>query len=135
LLLLEEASLQQQELRALDELKHRYLDHARATDGKGPDSEALREFLQSGGFISRPATLLPTGGYGLPQAAERQSLAGEADRRVAQWMQQGDALRTQARQWLPPARRATLEGAEGNIDLLGERLRQLHQEQGGITLQ
>jgi hypothetical protein len=135
LLLLEEASLQQQELRALDELKHRYLGHARATDGKGPDSGALREFLQAGGFMSRPATLLPTGGYGLPQADERQLLAGEADRRVAQWMQQGDALRSQARQWLPPARRATLEGAEGNIDLLGERLRQLHQEQGGITLQ
>jgi Domain of unknown function (DUF4105) len=134
LMLLEEASRHQQELRALDELKHRYLGHHGAADGKGPDSEALRAFLQSGGFMSRPATLLPDSSYGLPQAKERRLLSGEADRRVAQWLQQGDALRADARQWLPPARRVALEGAEENIALLGERLRLLHQQQGGYRI-
>jgi hypothetical protein len=135
LLILEEASLNQQELRALDELKRRYLGPGPAGDGKGPDSQALRDFLQSSGFMSRPATLLPVGGYGLPQAIERSFLSGEADRRVAQWVQQGDALRAEALLWLPPERRAALEGARENITLLGDRLRLLHREQGGIQLQ
>jgi hypothetical protein len=78
--------------------------------------------------------MIPGTGYGLPQPDERQVLAGEADRRMAQWMRQGDALRAEARLWLPPARRAALEGAEGNIALLGERLRLLHLEQGGLQL-
>lgn len=134
LLLLEEASLHQQELRALDDLKRRYLGRRMSGDVNGPDGEALREFLQSGGFMSRPATMLPATGYGLPQSDERQFLAGEADRRMAQWMRQGDALRAEARLWLPAPRRAALEGAEGNIALLGERLRLLHLEQGGIQL-
>jgi hypothetical protein len=134
LLLLEEASLNQQELRALDELKRQYLGRSPAGTGRGPDSEALRDFLQSGGFMSRPATLLPHSGYGLPQADERRFLSGETDRRMRQWMQQGEALRAEARAWLPPARRSALQGAEENIALLGERLRLLHREQGGIQL-
>ena len=43
-------------------------------------------------------------------------------------------LATDARRWLSPERRAALDGTEANVEALGERLRQLHQEQGRYTL-
>lgn len=134
LLLLEGAALRQQELLALDALKRRFMGRGGKSGEAGAVKEAIRDFLQSGGFMSRPATLLPQG-YGLPSLEERRQLAPEVDRRVAEWMQQEAALNADARRWLPPAQQATLAGTEENIEALGERLRQLHREQGGLQLQ
>ena len=135
LLLLEEAALRQQELLVRDELKRRYLGQS-GQEADGFEGEAaLREFLRLEGFLSRPAALLPDSGYGLPQAEERKAMALEGERYAAQLKQQGAALRTEARRWLSPARRTMLEGTEANIAALGERLRRLHGEQGGLQLQ
>lgn len=135
LLLLEEAALRRQELLARDELKRRYLS---GRGQRGADTfdaaAALRDLLQTEGYFSRPATLLPDGGYGLPQAEEREALLEAGGRYAAQLKQQGTALRANARQWLSPEQRAALEGTESNIAALGERLRRLHKEQGGIQL-
>ena len=136
LLLLEEAALRQQELLVRDELKRRYLKRGGQQEGDGFEGEtALREFLRLEGFLSRPAALLPNTGYGLPQADERRHLELEGERHVAQLKQQGSALRADVRRWLSPGRRAVLDGTEANIVLLGERLRRLHKEQGGLQLQ
>ena len=133
LLLLEEASLRQQELQSYDELKRHFLGRGKAA-GKAPDIEAIRDFLQSGGFMSRPATLLPPGGYGLPSQEERLFLSQEAGERVAQMLQQTSDLRAEARRWLSPAQQAALHGTQDNIALLGEQMRRLHREQGGLQL-
>ncbi|WP_337341405.1 MULTISPECIES: DUF4105 domain-containing protein [unclassified Pseudoxanthomonas] len=135
LLLLEEAALRRQELLARDELKRRYLGNR---EQRGADTfdgvAALRDLLQTEGYFSRPATLLPEGGYGLPQAEERNILMQTGGRYAAQLKQQHAALRANARQWLSPEQRAALEGTENNIEALGERLRRLHKEQGGMQL-
>jgi hypothetical protein len=136
LLLLEEAALRQQELLVRDELKRRYLGQGRQLETGGFDGEiALNEFLRLEGFLSRPAALLPESGYGLPQTDERRKLERVGERYAAQLKQQGVALRADARRWLSPQRRSMLEGTEGNVALLGERLRRLHKEQGGLQLQ
>ncbi|MGH8025471.1 MAG: DUF4105 domain-containing protein [Pseudoxanthomonas sp.] len=136
LLLLEEAALRRQELLARDELKRRYLGRGRpATDDRFAGDAALHDFLRLEGFLGRPGTLLPNGGYGLPQTDERKALEREGEKYAAQLKQQGVALRADARQWLAPERREMLEATEANIALLGERLRRLHKEQGGLQLQ
>ena len=43
-------------------------------------------------------------------------------------------LRSEARRWLPPERQAALDATEANVDALGEQLRRLHREQGGLQL-
>lgn len=136
LLLLEEAALRQQELLVRDELKRRYFgkEMRQGTDSFAGDA-ALRDFLHLEGFLSRPAALLPNGGYGLPQADERKALEREGEWYAAQWKRQGAALRTESRRWISSERRSALEGTEANITLLGERLRRLHKEQGGLQLQ
>lgn len=136
LLLLEEAALRQQELLVRDELKRRYLGRGGQQERDGFEGEtALREFLRVEGLLSRPAALLPDSGYGLLQADERSALELEGERYAARLKQQGVALRADARRWLSPGRRMMLEGVEANIALLGERLRRLHREQGGLQLQ
>jgi hypothetical protein len=134
LLLLEEAALRQQELLVRDELKRRYLGQGKQEASDFEGEAALRELLRLEGFFSRPAALLPDSGYGVPQADERRALELESERYAAQLKRQGVALRADARRWLSPGRRVMLEGTEANIALLGERLRRLHQEQGGLQL-
>ena len=136
LLLLEEAALRQQELLVRDEIKRRYFGRGmrQGADGFAGDI-ALRDFLRLEGFLSRPAALLPNSGYGLPQADERRAIGLESERYAAQLKQQGVTLRADARRWLSPERRSMLEETEANIALLGERLRKLHKEQGGLQLQ
>lgn len=136
LLLLEEAALRRHELLARDELKHRLLGRG-ADDGIDTSAAfaALRDVLRLEGFLSRPAALLrESGGYGLPQQREREALVQESSRRAAQWRQQRDSLHDSARQWLSPQRQAALEATEANVDLLSQRLRRLHREQGGLQL-
>src|SRR5690606_25882127 len=83
LLLLEEAALRREELRARDELK-RLLPSPDAPAGEqaGEVHAQLQALLALEGLFSRPATLLPSG-YGLPQREERAALAAEAARQAA----------------------------------------------------
>jgi hypothetical protein len=135
LLLLEEAALRRQELLARDELKRRYLRSHKRVGAEAFDAvAALRDLLRTEAYFSRPATLLPAGGYGLPQADERESLQQASGRYTAQLKQQRTALLANARQRLSPEQRAILEGTESNIETLSERLRRLHKEQGGMQL-
>lgn len=135
LLLLEQAALRRQELLARDELKRSFL--VRAVDRPANGTKALaavQEVLRLEGFLSRPAALLPDSGYGLPQVEERAQLTEETNRQAAQWRQQSDWLRSEARQWMPPERLAALDATEANVDALSEQLRRLHREQGGLEL-
>ncbi|MGH8243822.1 MAG: DUF4105 domain-containing protein [Steroidobacteraceae bacterium] len=135
LLLLEQAALRRQQLLSRDELKRRFFgrDPERRAD-RQEAFVALQDILQLEGLLSRPAMLLPETGYGLPQVEERATLAQESDRRAAQWREQSGWLRSEARQWLSPQRQVALDGTEANVEVLGDRLRRLHKEQGGLEL-
>lgn len=133
LLVLEQAALRRQELLARDELKRAFLGvGADETRARIPD--AMERYLDLEGVLSRPALLLPQHGYGLPQQFERDALLVEATSRVAWMSEQGEWLRTQGRLALSNARRTNLQGTEENLDALGERLRVLNREQGGVPL-
>jgi hypothetical protein len=58
----------------------------------------------------------------------------DAGDRVTRLLEQEAALQAEARRWLSPAQQAALEGTEENIELLSERMRRLHKEQGGLQL-
>ena len=135
LMLLEQAALRRQELLARDELKRRFLGRNADRSADGEDAlAAVQEVLRLEGFLSRPAALLPDTGYGLPQYEERELLAQESSRELAEWRQQSEQLRSEARRWLTPQRQAVLDATEANVDALGEQLRRLHREQGGLPL-
>lgn len=135
LLLLEQAALRQQQLLSRDELKRRFFSRDAATRTEGTDARvALQDVRRLEGYLSRPAALLPEGGYGQPQLEERAELAEAGARLAGQWRERSDWLRNEARQWLSPERLAALDGAEANVDALGERLRRLHHEQDGLQL-
>jgi len=124
LLLLEEAALRRLQLEARDVLKRHMPDVAR--DGAGG-------LLAIEDLLTRPAQLAPDG-YGLPQPAERRAIGPEATALAARWQGQRDALFAQARGWLPAHRQAALEAVEGNVAVLGSRLRELHRAAGGLEL-
>ncbi len=129
LLLLEEAAQRREELLARDELKHRLFGRGGRAGGNDGDARAqLRALLELEGRFSRPAAWLPAG-YGLPQRGERDALAKETGDQAARLHLQDARLRREARLLLPRDRQAALAGIEGNLDLLGARLRQLHREQ------
>jgi len=135
LLLLEQAALRRQQLLSRDELKRRFFARDANRRAERADAmAALQDMLQLEGLLSRPATLLPGTGYGLPQVEERATLTQESDRRAAQWRQQSGWLRSEARRWLSEERQVALDETEANVDALGERLRRLHREQGGLEL-
>ncbi len=133
LLLLEEASLRRLELAARDELKRRFLN-GRSVPESEPAVAGLQDLLRLEGMLSRPAALVP-GGYGLPQAQERETLAQASAGYASEWRRRGKDLRAEARRWLPPSQQQALSDAEAHIELLGERLRRLHREQGGLSLE
>lgn len=135
LLVLERAALRRQELLARDELKRRFL--GRDADPQALESgalAALHELLRLEGLLTRPAALLDGPGYGLPQAEERAALLEAGERHLAQWREHGGDLRAEANRWLPPQRQAALADGEANLALLGERLRELHRDEGGLRL-
>lgn len=145
LLLLEEAALRREEQQARDLLK-RLMFRARRTpdeaaelvgvadmDGAGLPA-LLLEALREGGVLASPAELLSLPGYGLPQHAEREQARRDAGRRAARLRALDARLQQAARAWLPPQNRAALAQIEDNISLLGQRLRHLHQAEGGLRL-
>ena len=135
LLLLEQAALRRQQLLSRDEIKRRFFGHDADRRAEGADAVvALQDVRQLESYLGRPATLLPDTGYGQPQVDEREALMQEGNRLAAQWREQTDWLRNEARQWLSPERLASLNATEANVEALGDQLRRLHREQGGLEL-
>ena len=134
-LLLEQASFRRQLLLAQDEVKQRYLG-ARELKNGGMDkaNETLRQILDNSGFLSRPAELLGTGGYGLPQPSESQHLESESSQRQKQLLALSGDLDKEVRALLEPSRAAEMAANEANVKQIGEHLRKLHKAAGGLEL-
>ena len=135
LLLLEQAAFRQQLVLAQDEVKQRYLG-ARELKNGGMDkaNATLQQILANSGFLSRPAELLGTGGYGLPQPSEWQRLESESSLRQKQLQALTGDLDKEVRALLDPARAAEMAENEANLKQVGEHLRKLHKAAGGLEL-
>lgn len=134
MLLLEQAAMRRQLLLSQDELKQRYLTGRAAKDPSlNKAGDALEQILANTGFLSRPAELLE-GGYGLPQQEEWQRLESETRARQQQLSLLSADLDGEVRSLLEPQRLAELEANEANLKLLGEHLRKLHKQSGGLQL-
>ncbi|WP_349746141.1 DUF4105 domain-containing protein [Pseudomonas frederiksbergensis] len=135
LLLLEQASFRQQLVLAQDEVKQRYLG-ARELNNGGMDkaNATLQQILANSGFLSRPAELLGTGGYGLPQPNEWTRLESESNLRQKQLQVLTGDLDKEVRALLEPSRAAEMAANEENLKQVGEHLRKLHKAAGGLEL-
>jgi hypothetical protein len=135
LLLLEQASYRRQLLLAQDEVKQRYLG-ARELENGGMDkaNATLQEILANSGFLSRPAELLDSHGYGLPQPSEFGRLEAESSQRQKQLLALSGDLDKEVRALLEPKRAAEIEACEANVKQVGEHLRKLHKASGGLEL-
>ena len=135
LLLLEQASLRRQLLLAQDEVKQRYLNAAALKDGSVNKADAtLKQMLANSGFLSRPAELLDSKGYGLPQPEEREHLERESKERQARLLRLSTNLDKQVRALLDPSRAREISAVEANVKQIGEHLRALHKAAGGLQL-
>ena len=135
LLLLEQASLRRQLLLAQDEVKQRYLNAAALKDGSINKADAtLKQMLANSGFLSRPAELLDTKGYGLPQPEERKHLEQVSSERQAQLLRLSTSLDKEVRALLEPSRAKEIAAVEANVKQIGEHLRALHKAAGGLQL-
>ncbi|MGS0543434.1 DUF4105 domain-containing protein [Pseudomonas sp. Y5-11] len=135
LLLLEQASYRRQLLLAQDEVKQRYLG-ARELENGGMDkaNATLQEILANSGFLSRPAELLDSRGYGLPQPSEFKRLQDESSQRQKQLLALSGDLDKEVRKLLEPQRAAEIAASEANVKQIGEHLRKLHKASGGLEL-
>jgi len=137
MLLLEQASFRRQLLLAQDEVKQKYLG---ARDIKLKDNDmdqanrTLQEILANSGYLSRPAELLGSSGYGLPQPSEWKRLEAESSQRQQQLQRLTGDLDKEIRKLLDPAREAQIEASEANLKIVGEHLRALHKAAGGLEL-
>lgn len=128
LLLLEQAAQRRAELRARDAIKRRLL-----ASGEGCAAhDQLRLLLADAGLLLRPGAL-GGDGYGLPQG-ERAPLQAQAMRLSAQVGGEWTRLWQLAQAALPQAQQHELQAIDANLSALGERLRQLNREQGGLEL-
>lgn len=135
LLLLEQASLRRQLLLAQDEVKQRYLNAAALKDGSiDKANQTLQQMLANSGFLSRPAELLDTKGYGLPQPDERKHLEKVSSERQAQLLRLSTDLDKEVRALLDPSRAKEIAAIETNVKQVGEHLRTLHKAAGGLQL-
>jgi len=134
-LLLEQASFRRQLLLAQDEVKQKYLGARGLKDG-GMDraNKTLQEILASSGFLSRPAELLGSSGYGLPQAKEWEMLESESSQRQQQLLRLTGDLDKEVRSLLEPARAAEIAATEDNVKQIGDHLRAIHKASGGLQL-
>ena len=134
LLLLEQAAFRQQLLLAQDELKQRYMGAEASGDPTlNKAGDTIGRMLLNSGFLSRPAELLE-GGYGLPQPGEWARLEQQTADRQQTLRSLSDDLDKDLRELLLPERRRELEDSEANLKLVGEHLRALHQQAGGLKL-
>ena len=135
LLLLEQAAFRRQLLLAQDEVKQKYLK-VRGIEGAGMDkaNKTLQEILASSGFLSRPAELLGSSGYGLPQAQEWEMLESESSQRQKQLLRLTGDLDKEVRSLLEPARAAEIAATEVNVKQIAEHLRTIHKASGGLQL-
>lgn len=135
LLLLEQASFRQQMVLAQDEVKQRYLGAQELNNGSMDKANAtLKQILANSGFLSRPAELLGTGGYGLPQPNEWTRLESESSLRQKQLQVLTGDLDKEVRALLEPSRAAEMAANEANLKQVGEHLRKLHKAAGGLEL-
>ena len=137
LLLLEQAAQRRQLLRAQEQIKQRYLsvrDNSGADPALAKAGSTLEQLLANSGFLSRPAELLGSQGYGLPQPAEWQQLQASSDERQQHLRRLSDDLELEVRALLEPAQVAELEQAEANLSQLSRHLRKLHKANGGLVL-
>jgi len=109
LLLLEQASFRKQLMLAQDEVKQRYLGARELKNGGMEKANAtLQQILANSGFLSRPAELLGTSGYGLPQPTESKRLESESAARQKQLQSLTGDLDKEVRALLEPARAAEI---------------------------
>lgn len=135
LLLLEQASYRQQLLLAQEEVKQRYLGARELGDGSVANAnQTLQAILANSGFLSRPAELLDSGGYGLPQTAEWQRLESESSQRQQQLQRLSTDLDKEVRALLTEDRAREIAANEANLKQVGEHLRALHKAAGGLML-
>lgn len=137
LLLLEQAAQRRQLLRAQEQIKQRYLNvrgGSAADPALAKAGSTLEQLLANSGFLSRPAELLDSRGYGLPQPAEWQQLQASSAERQQQLRRLSDNLEQEVRALLEPTQVAELEQAEANLSQLGKHLRELHKANGGLQL-
>ena len=95
--------------------------------------DTIGRMLLNSGFLSRPAELLE-GGYGLPQPSEWARLEQQTADRQQTLRNLSDDLDKDLRELLLPERRRELEDSEANLKQVGEHLRALHQQAGGLKL-
>ncbi|MDD1968150.1 DUF4105 domain-containing protein [Pseudomonas putida] len=135
LLLLEQASMRRQLLLAQDEVKQRYLSAVEKKDNRVSQATGtLQDILANSGFLSRPAELLGSGGYGLPQEGEWKRLEAESSERQKQLQRLSGDLDKEVRALLEPDRAAEIAATEDNLKQIGEHLRALHKAAGGLEL-
>lgn len=137
LLLLEQAAQRRQLLRAQEQIKQRYLSvrgGSTADPALAKAGSTLEQLLANSGFLSRPAELLGSQGYGLPQPAEWQQLQASSAERQQQLRRLSDNLEQEVRALLEPTQVAELEQAEANLSQLSQHLRALHKANGGLVL-
>lgn len=135
MLLLEQAAQRRQLLLAQDEVKQRYLSAVEKKDnGVSKATGTLQDILANSGFLSRPAELLGSGGYGLPQQGEWQRLEEESTQRQKQLQRLTGDLDTEVRALLEPDRAAEIAATDENLKQVGEHLRALHKAAGGLEL-
>ena len=135
LLLLEQASYRKQLMLAQDEVKQRYLG-ARELKNGGMEkaNNTLQQILANSGFLSRPAELLGSSGYGLPQPSESKRLESESAERQKQLQSLTGDLDKEVSVLLEPSRAAEIAACEANLKQVGEHLRALHKAAGGLEL-
>ncbi|OYT97466.1 MAG: hypothetical protein CFE49_01755 [Pseudomonas sp. PGPPP3] len=137
LLLLEQAAQRRQLLRAQEQIKQRYLsarDNSSADPALAKAGSTLEQLLANSGFLSRPAELLGSQGYGLPQPAEWQQLQATSTERQQHLRRLSDDLELEVRALLDPAQVVELEQTEANLAQLSQHLRALHKASGGLVL-
>lgn len=135
MLLLEQAAQRRQLLLAQDEVKQRYLSAVEKKDnGVSKATGTLQDILANSGFLSRPAELLGSGGYGLPQKGEWTRLEEESSQRQKQLQRLTGALDKEVRALLEPDRAAEIAATDENLKQVGEHLRALHKAAGGLEL-
>ncbi|WP_295476719.1 DUF4105 domain-containing protein [uncultured Pseudomonas sp.] len=135
LLLLEQASLRRELLLAQDEVKQRYLSAREQKDGRvSKATGTLQAILANSGFLSRPAELLGSDGYGLPQADEWKRLEAQSSERQKRLKRLTGDLDGEVRALLEPERAAEITAVEDNLKQVSTHLRALHKAAGGLEL-